>query len=291
MPDTGYGRPRKPARSGRRARPAARLAPKETSLSRLTQRIRKFALDNGAHLFGVAPVERFEGAPRGHHPTDLMPDCKSVVVLAARVLDRGLEHWQIMPDGGSEFVPDQHLRDVMQDYWWEIQSHGPTSDMLSPLALRVAMKLQDAGFGSLHIRSSNDDLYGIRFLKDRTVPLHAIFSHKHAAVRAGLGEFGPNNLVVTPEYGPRVRFVSILTAACLAPSPLLKRKPCLGLKCSLCTAHCAAAGVLTPLPNVDAKAVWLNTPTYVDKQLCLDYSEKTYCKGQCMRSCPVGIRV
>jgi len=260
-------------------------------MAQLTASIRTFAIDNGAHLFGVAPVERFEGAPRGHHPTDLLPDCESVVVLATRILDRGLEHWKIIEGGGAEFVPDQHVRDVMQDYWWEIQSHGPTSDMLSPLGMRVALKLQDAGFGAVHLRSSNDDLYGIRFLRDRLAPLHALFSHKHAAVRAGLGEFGPNNLVITPEYGPRVRFTSILTAAKLDPSPLQQKKICLGTKCGLCMSHCAEAGVLTLFPDVKEEEVWLNTPTLVNKQLCLDHSEKTYCKGQCMRSCPVGIRV
>lgn len=277
-------------RPARRARPAARLAPKETSMSKLTKRIKDFAIENGAHLFGVAPVERFAGAPRGHHPTDFLPDCQSVVVMACRILDRGLEHWKILEHGG-EFVPEQHVRDVMQDYWWEIQSHGPASDMLSPLALRVAMKLQDAGFGTVHIRSSNGDLYGIRFLKDRLVPLHALFSHKHAAVRAGLGEFGHNNLVITPEYGPRVRFSTVLTAARLEPSPLLQKKTCLGAKCGLCTSHCGSAGVLTALPEIDKDEVWLNSVAYVNKQLCLDYSHKTYCKGQCQRSCPVGIRV
>jgi epoxyqueuosine reductase QueG len=156
------------------------------------------------------------------------------------------------------------------------------------------MKLQDAGFGSLHIRSSNSDVYGLDSLKDRLGPYwcyYALFSHKHAAVRAGLGEFGPNNLVVTPEYGPRVRFVSVLTAAELEPSPLLQKKSCLGTKCDLCMAHCGPAGVLKLLPEINEDEIWLNTPTVVNKQLCLDHSKKTYCNGQCQRSCPVGIRV
>lgn len=279
------------ARPTRRARPAARLAPKETSMSRLTESIGHFAIENGAHLFGVAPVERFEGAPRGHHPTDFLPDCKSVVVLGCRLLDRGLEHWKILEHGGAEFLPDENVRDVMQDYWWETQSHGPPSDLLSELAFRSALKLQDAGFGTVHIRSSNEDTYGSRHLSGRLVPNHALFSHKHAAVRAGLGEFGPNNLVITPEYGPRVRFSSVLTAAPLEPSPLLQKKACLSVKCGLCMSHCGSVGVLTLLPEINDDEVWLNMVGVTNKQLCLDYSMKTYCKGQCQRSCPVGVRV
>ncbi len=41
----------------------------------------------------------------------------------------------------------------------------------------------------------------------------AFFSHKHAAYLAGMGSFGENNVILTEEYGPRVRFTSIFTTA------------------------------------------------------------------------------
>jgi epoxyqueuosine reductase QueG len=257
----------------------------------LTTRIADVAFELGAHLIGVAPICRFDGAPRGHHPTDLLPDCKSVVVVGGRLLDRGLEHFRILEHGGAEFLPDEHVRDVMQDYWWETQSHGVVSDLLSAVAFRVALKLQDAGFGAVHIRSSNEDLYGSRHLAGKLVPCRALFSHRHAAVRAGLGEFGLNNLVITPEYGPRVRWASVLTAAPLDPSPLLQEKTCLGVTCSLCVSHCGPVGVVTLPPAIENDKVWLNTVGVTNTQLCLEYSRATYCKGQCQRSCPVGVRV
>lgn len=50
---------------------------------------------------------------------------------------------------------------------------------------------------------------------------------KDAAVLAGLGVIGRNNLVVTPAYGPRVRLVVVLTATRLVPtSPVAAFTPC-----------------------------------------------------------------
>ncbi len=190
---------------------------------------------------------------------------------------------------GSEFIPDEHLRTVMQDYFWEIECHGPASDLLSTLALRIAMKLQDAGHGSLYFRSSGEDIYG-QHLKGRIRENTYLFSHRHAAGRAGLGEFGLDNLVVTPEYGQRVRFVSVLTTAELEPSPILTEKVCLGPNCGLCLTNCEDHGVLKLLPEADTDEVWLNPVGITDKTLCLQVSGKNYCKGQCFSACPIGER-
>ena len=42
---------------------------------------------------------------------------------------------------------------------------------------------------------------------------------RHAATRAGLGEFGYKNALLTPQFGPRQRINSVLTDAELAPDP------------------------------------------------------------------------
>jgi hypothetical protein len=54
-------------------------------------------------------------------------------------------------------------------------------------------------------------------------------------VAAGLGEFGLNNLLLTPQYGPRVRLESMITTAELAPDPLCEGPICLGVDaCGVC---------------------------------------------------------
>ena len=39
------------------------------------------------------------------------------------------------------------------------------------------------------------------------------FSHKFAATRAGLGWIGKSSLLITPEYGPKVKLCTVLTNA------------------------------------------------------------------------------
>ncbi len=59
-------------------------------------------------------------------------------------------------------------------------------------------------------------------------------SHRHAATRAGLGEFGYNNLVLTRKFGARQRFNTVVTDAELVPDPLITAPICLRDKCMLC---------------------------------------------------------
>ena len=43
--------------------------------------IKKLCRSFGADLVGVASVELFVNAPKGYHPTDVMPTAKSVISL------------------------------------------------------------------------------------------------------------------------------------------------------------------------------------------------------------------
>jgi len=54
--------------------------------------VKNLAMDWGASLVGIAPVERFEGAPAGHGPLDLMPYAKSVIVAGVRIPDPVVEY-------------------------------------------------------------------------------------------------------------------------------------------------------------------------------------------------------
>ncbi len=59
---------------------------------------------------------------------------------------------------------------------------------------------------------------------------------KDAAVLAGLGCVGRNNILVTPECGPRVRLRAVLLDAELAPTGPIEFDPCLG-----CDERCRSA--------------------------------------------------
>ena len=75
---------------------------------------------------------------------------------------------------------------------------------LDRIALRLSVVLNEQGFRTFLIPAS-DTVDDEDFL--------GLFSHKLAARLAGLGWIGPSCLLVTPEIGPRVRWVTVLTDA------------------------------------------------------------------------------
>lgn len=246
--------------------------------------LQELAEREGASLMGVAPVERFEGAPRGHHPRDFIPKARSVVVFGVALLP-ALVNWQELMPNSEVFTDETVRKTVAQEYLYTNGAYEIPNDMLETLALRAAMRLQGMGHKSIFFPVT----YGLKFrrLIDVMEEPFAPFSHRHAAVRAGLGEFGLNSLVITPQFGPRCRFISVITEAELPPSPLLQQKVCLGESCSLCVQACPG-GALKVLPNVDDSVFAINLFSRTDKQVCRDSGSKNFCRGVCLKSCPVG---
>ncbi len=54
------------------------------SIDLLTQDVKTEVSALGADLCGIANADRFSEAPPGHHPTDILPGCRSVIVVASR---------------------------------------------------------------------------------------------------------------------------------------------------------------------------------------------------------------
>ena len=193
----------------------------------LTAELKTLAKDKGAHLVGVAPADRFQGAPQGHHPTDLLRGAKSVVVVAHRFPLGLLEGGRFGNE--SELVQDEEERWALRTQVFSPGGAGffyPTvNQQLQLIAIQVALFLEDHGHLAVPLPASGH----------RASNRYALFSHRHAAVLAGLGEFGLNNLLLTPQYGPRVRLDSVITTAELEPDPLCDGPVCLGEeKCGLC---------------------------------------------------------
>jgi hypothetical protein len=122
-------------------------------------------------------------------PQGIMPDAQSVVVMA-------VHH----PDGCVEMGGEP-----------ESQNIGPyavqytMNSMLDEISFNMGKFLEYEGYASIPIVSSNIWRYrGYRGLRENFAP---DVSHIHAAIAAGLAVFGYSGLALTPEYGPRVRFV------------------------------------------------------------------------------------
>jgi len=115
--------------------------------------------------------------------------------------------------------------------------------------------------------------------------LQGEISQKHVAVAAGLGVFGLNNLVLTPQYGPRIRFGCVLTCQEFEPSSLLEGGLCKRNECQRCLEACpvdALKGGLDFNPLIGRE---------MDKRRCFHYNYHElgglHC-GLCISVCPIG---
>lgn len=245
----------------------------------LTRELIDMAKADGASLAGVAPVERFDGAPKSHHPRELLPGAKAVLTFGIRILDRVLEWPDLLK--GSPFFPDDLRLEALDTLFYRRSGYDIINDRLNQIALRLANHLEDLGYRSLFFPAT----YGPTSEKMGQVP--GMLSQRHAAVRAGLGEFGLNNVVVTDRYGPRIRFNSVITTAPLVGSPLLRTKTCLGADCNICVEECPA-GAFTLQPEANSKSVWLDPVSRTDWSLCRKIRVSAACAGRCLRVCPTG---
>jgi epoxyqueuosine reductase QueG len=113
-------------------------------------------------------------------------------------------------------------------------------------------------------------------------------SHKMVAHIASLGWIGKNCLLITPDYGPRIRLSSILTNA-----PLLAKNNPAEQKCSTCRA-CVEICPVTAIKGRnyqfgeprEARFDFRKCQSYFE-ELKKDTSKKSVC-GMCLYICPYG---
>jgi len=202
--------------------------------------IKKYARELGMDLCGIAPVSRFEGAPVGTHPSDFLPGCKSVVSVGVRLADGVVQTiFRNFEDGKTK------AQSVYGTYGYTLAPNFHLFFSVYAIAQLIERKT-----GSLAMPT-------------QTGPLQAgmAISQRHAAVAAGLGEFGWLSIVLSPDFGPRNRFGAILTTAELKPDPLYQGpRLCDPTKCNICTTVCPT-GALSKHGEKEGRRV-----TYKDSQ-------------------------
>lgn len=212
-------------------------------------------------LVGFAPASRWDEprfaplVPEAFRPAAVVPGTRTVIVIGLPV-----------------FLP---VVETAPSIWYH-ELYRTANELLDQHAYRVAAALNAAGHAAVPV--PRDGYGSIRVLLERPV---AFFSHRHAAYLAGLGTFGVSNMLLTPAYGPRIRFASVLTAAELPPDPVLEEDLC--TRCMCCIEECPA-GALEP---GDYPA------SLTDKRACAARSADLVRRhispcGRCIAVCPVG---
>ena len=215
----------------------------------LTQEIRDFALrELNADLVGFADRARYANAPARLSPQGLMPESRSVIVMA-------IHH----PDAAIELGGREHPQ-VIGPYCIQYFMNSRLDEM----SYRMGLFLQARGWRAVPIVSSN--IWRYKGYKEMTEQFAPDLSHLHAAVATGLAEFGYNGLALTPEYGARQRYVSIVTDAPLAPTPLLEPGSVCD-NCMLCRKHCLSGALAKELDGFNEIHIGDKTYRYVRKNL------------------------
>lgn len=146
-------------------------------------RLKSFAEQLGISLFGVADLGKFN---------------QQVFELSSRTLE-GLKFGISLGAELSKRVIDDIESRPTKLYF---HHYRQVNNFLDQTTLRMTRFIQGEGWEALPIPASQI----IDWEKQR-----GHLSHKEVALRAGLGWIGRNNLLVTPEYGCRVRLATVLT--------------------------------------------------------------------------------
>ena len=291
---------------------------------KLTQEVKALARQFGAVLVGVASIDRFDPkppyhdrAPRGFHPRDYVPEARSVISVAQPILPAVINAPAALADEDLEMVPPD-IKYPYLEMLYQIPGHRVQDYMLEQIGQVVGQRLMAEGFDSMffptpgiHPRPDPPLVLTERQIwegpskqwAEKYSPFRysiGPFSHRHAATRAGLGEFGCNNVVLTPQFGPRNRFNSIVTEAELVADPLIDRPICLRESCLLCQRACIANALTLrddrsfvdyrSVPEVDWSSIFIDTPARVDPTLCTRRRERVFnspVRGDCIRICPI----
>lgn len=225
----------------------------------LKEDLEEMSMRLGADLFGVTSTEALSDAPSGHRPLDILANVKSVIVLGMKILDAQTD--MLPTDGDYGASPRQDMFEGHNSF---------ISQELDRVGYAIARFLEKKGFKAYHQMASTggtDKRY-----------LRGLLSLKHMAVQAGLGVFGHNSLLITPQYGPRVRLTAVLTNAVMPPDTPITSDFCKDCK-NPCISFCQANALRKPSND---------SPYEINRFACAQYLSTRPTCSVCLKVCPVG---
>ncbi|UCH42164.1 MAG: epoxyqueuosine reductase [Dehalococcoidales bacterium] len=209
---------------------------------------------------GVVKLEDTRDTPIYEKTRSLLPDAKSIIILALEVFPEVVKYLV-----SERKVGEITLRDLYN------RNAELVSGRLDWEAYKVIKALHGAGYKGIPLPASGSPLDNRR--------IESVLSYKHAAQIAGLGVFGWNSLLLTPEYGARVRLSCIVTDAPFPPStPIDEYNPC--PECGgACIKVCPVSAIKQPEDGETFN---------IDKYVCSTYYNYAGGCAECLRVCPAG---
>jgi epoxyqueuosine reductase QueG len=181
------------------------------------QIVKEYGINAGANTVGIASSMDFLLAPDGYKPTDILPECLSVIVL------------------GAAFSPD-----VLSDAAEYTAARNAMLTKMTNMANNLAKRIKADGYKSKAISASGGKTVEIGGKKE----MFGHISLKHAAEIAGLGVIGKNYLLTNPQYGNLLWLSAVLTDAELTPDKKIQYTMC--ENCDKCVKACPAGALDDP---------------------------------------------
>ncbi len=210
--------------------------------------IKRFALDHGFSLFGVADITGIK-------------DEFNIKKESLAGLDRGISLGKRLLDTIIEDIKDKPTALYFHHY-------RQLNFFLDRKALLVASLIQELGFRALPIPASQI----IDWEKQNS---HV--SHKKVGNLAGLGWIGRNNLLVNQKFGARFRIVTVLTDMPLKPDEPVE----FGCgDCRECISVCPAQAIKEKREDFDHMACFEKLKEFRKNRIVSQY----IC-GVCVKAC------
>jgi epoxyqueuosine reductase QueG len=180
----------------------------------LTDELYAFARNAGADLLGVADASDFAETQPAKRPTAHMKDARTVFVFACRI-----------PFAAA--TPHVSLA-YLQSGYYGLEAY------INKISHRTSIWLEDRGYLACGSPAGRD-ITGLRVYEREPLPrieLLSSFDLRLAAVKAGIGQIGVNNNLITAQYGSRLRLGAVITNAPLVANKALE----FGVVPEFCTA-------------------------------------------------------
>ena len=237
----------------------ASLSPKPQIGSALRREIVDEVARLGSTRVGFAPATRWAEAAEvspDYRPDAIWRLAKTVIVVGVPML---------LPI--VESTPSINYQEM----------YNASNVLLDQIAFRLSLFLNGRGFPAVPIPR---DGYGNLEILLQKMP--ASFSQVYAAKYAGLGTIGFSHNLINPQFGPRLRIVSVFTAAEIEGDPVIAKDLC--MKCELCRKLCPAQALAANpeklTADFDAVACTRHHQVLV--------SQSRWPCGVCLKVCPIG---
>jgi len=211
------------------------------------QKLKELVLTEGISLFGVADIR--EARKDFLLPKEVTEKLDFAISLGYRL---------------SQSVLDTLVDRPNQIYFFHYQR---VNVFLDTIALKVTQFIQSQGYRALPVPASQ--VVDWQNLKGH-------LSHKQIAHLAGLGWRGRNNLLVNPQYGSQVRYVTILTNY-----PLITNH-CLDGSCG----ECKACVTVCPAQAIEENNFSLEKCYSKLKEFVKTEKISQHICGVCVKVCP-----